>query len=141
MPLYKIIYYAFIYNFFVQRTGLQLVIIIADQILLCRKIYVLLLFFIFGNVIFKFCIDHPQKNFLSRHCPPDSFKTPTVTTTTTNQTQIFNHTHKSTINHKSSTPNSITFSYPLKKKKKKIKMLTHGMDARACASERKRARD
>ena len=41
-------------------------IIIADQILLYRKIHVLLLLF-FCDVIFKFCIEHPEKIFWSRH--------------------------------------------------------------------------
>ena len=42
-------------------------IIIEDQILLYRKIHVLLLLF-FCDVIFKFCIEHPEKIFWSRHC-------------------------------------------------------------------------
>ena len=45
-------------------------IIIADQILLYRKIHVLLLLF-FCDVIFKFCIKHPEKIFWSRHCTQD----------------------------------------------------------------------
>ena len=43
-------------------------IIIADQILLYRKIHVLLLLLCFCDVIFKFCIKHPKKIFWSRHC-------------------------------------------------------------------------
>ena len=42
-------------------------IIIADQIILYRKIHVLLLLF-FCDVIFKFCIEHLEKNFWSHHC-------------------------------------------------------------------------
>ena len=38
-------------------------IIIADQILLYYKIHVLLLLF-FCDVIFKFCIEHPEKKIL-----------------------------------------------------------------------------
>ncbi len=47
-------------------------IIIADQILLYRKIHVLLLFFFFCDVIFKFFIEHPEKNLWNRHCREDN---------------------------------------------------------------------
>ena len=67
--------------------------------------YILLKYY--KTIIYSYNFSHTsQSKFTSSHhthAPSqwpmsDSFKTPTITTFTTNQTQIFNHTHKSTIN-------------------------------------------